>query len=68
MTYACPKCGRPLEPTGLVTVDGVDQPVYQCDECTELTDVFGEKMKLPFTFTVNARGQVFKADGSLPDV
>jgi uncharacterized Zn finger protein len=64
--FPCPKCGRSLEASGLLTIDGVDHPVYQCDDCTETATVFGEEMELAVTFAVDQAGRVFKPD-SLPN-
>ena len=57
--FPCTQCGRLLEPSGTVTLDGVTFPVYQCDTCTVQTTLMGEPVEAAVTFAVNAQGQVF---------
>lgn len=62
----CPKCGRLLNPAGVVSVgDGPELPVYQCDECLVTRSAFGTPMEVALTFCVGADGQPF--DPSAPD-
>jgi hypothetical protein len=59
-TAPCPKCGRRLRPSGLVSVDGEEGlPVYQCDECTTAGEVLGVKMETALTFCIDKNGRVF---------
>ena len=48
----CPKCNRQLLPAGEVSVDGHQEIVYQCDECTETVELFGEMTEVALTFSV----------------
>ncbi len=61
--HACPKCGKRLDASGVVTVNGgPDLPVYQCDTCTRVVPVFGE---VAVTFCVDENGRAF--DPADPD-
>jgi hypothetical protein len=60
MTYKqvpCPKCKRPLNAEGEITVNG-DQvfPLYQSDVCVVQSDLFGTMTELPLTFYIDADG------------
>ena len=58
-TFPCPKCFRPLEPSGEVALpDGSVCPVYQCPNCTAIVDVGGEACRVPYTFAVFPDGTV----------
>jgi hypothetical protein len=54
-----------LDPSGVVTVDDRDLPVYQCDECTVPTDIGGERFDAALTFCVGEDGRPF--DPASPD-
>ena len=57
----CPKCGRLLAPSGVVSVDGGPElPVYQCDECLVMGEVLGVRMETALTFCIDERGRAFK--------
>lgn len=58
-TYHCPKCSRPLEASGVASLDGVDYPVFQCDDCIVEVEAFGDKFSVNFTFAVDAAGAWF---------
>ena len=32
-THLCPKCGQPLETSGIMSVGKAELTVYQCDQC-----------------------------------
>jgi hypothetical protein len=56
----CPKCGRMLNPAGVVSVeDGPEQLVYQCDECLVTGEVLGVQMETALTFCIDERGRAF---------
>jgi hypothetical protein len=65
MSTPCPKCGRPLEPSGTVTTGDRELPVYQCDECLVMTTLFGEPVETALTFCVGPDGKPF--DPATPD-
>lgn len=65
MSVPCPKCGRPLQPSGTITTEGGEFPVYQCDECLVQTELFGERVEAALTFCVGEDGQPF--DPASPD-
>jgi hypothetical protein len=67
MSFPCPKCRRPLEPNGEITLNGVKAPldVYQCPECTRVVDLFGEPIEVALTFAVGPDGVAF--DPADPD-
>jgi hypothetical protein len=58
-TFPCPKCGRRLQRSGEVEVEGAALPVFQCDECTNPWEVEGEVFDTAFTFAVDAQGKPF---------
>lgn len=58
-TFPCPKCGRRLQRTGEVEVDGATFPVFQCDECIVPWRVEGEEFDTALTFAVDAAGKPF---------
>lgn len=64
-SYPCPKCGRPLPQSGEVAVDGKAIPIYSCDECLMVAEIFGERMEMALTFAVGDDGQPF--DPASPD-
>jgi hypothetical protein len=67
--YHCPRCGAELQSSGVLAVDAVEMPVFQCDTCTVKRELFGAgsgEIELAFTFAVNAAGQpVSPGDESL---
>jgi hypothetical protein len=68
-SFPCPKCGRTLQRSGEVTIEGADFPVFQCDECITPWTVEGEVFDSAFTFAVDAAGKPFDIaadDGELP--
>jgi hypothetical protein len=67
MPFPCPKCRRPLEPNGDITIAGVRAPlsVYQCPECTRVVDFMGDRIEVALTFAVGADGVAF--DPADPD-
>jgi hypothetical protein len=55
---ACPKCGRQLDASGVVSIDGgPERPVYLCEDCLVPTQVFGETMQMPLTFYIDRHGR-----------
>jgi len=59
-TIPCPKCGRLLNPSGVVALDdGPELPVYQCDECLVMGDGLGLKMETALTFCIDEHGRAF---------
>ncbi len=58
-TFPCPKCGRRLQRSGEVEVEGATFPVFQCDECIVPWEVEGEVFDTAFTFAVDAEGKPF---------
>ena len=64
MKVACPKCGRSLQPSGTVTVEGRTRPVYQCDECVVPTDIGGETFDAALTFYVDEGGRPINPESS----
>jgi hypothetical protein len=58
--FSCPKCGRRLERSGVVTdAAGNECPVFQCDECLINTTMFDEPVELALTFAVDPDGRPF---------
>ena len=55
----CPKCGRRLQPCGVMTVNGIDMPTYQCDECIVPIDIGGEHFDGALTFCLGPDGKPF---------
>jgi hypothetical protein len=56
----CPKCSRLLKPAGVITLpDGAETPSYQCDECLQTVEMFGEKMEVALTFCIGPDGKPF---------
>ena len=52
-SFPCPKCGRSLEPTGEVSLNGGPAlPVYQCDDCVTIAEAGGMKAEVALTFIV----------------
>jgi hypothetical protein len=60
--FLCPKCNRPLPPSGEVVVEGHACPVYQCDECIVRDHRFGD-MEFAYTFAVGPDGKPFDPAG-----
>ncbi len=66
-TVACPKCQRKLAPAGVLSIGGVEAPVYQCDECLVETEVFGEKSEVALMFCIDKNGRAIDpADPETP--
>lgn len=57
--FPCPRCGRLLAANGVVEVEGVAFPVFQCDECISPWEVEGETFETAYTFAVGKDGSVF---------
>jgi ribosomal protein S27E len=64
-TVACPKCGRQLAAGGVLSIGGVEAPVYQCDECLVTTQVFGEPTEVALMFCIDKNGRAI--DPADPD-
>jgi hypothetical protein len=64
--FPCPRCNRPLEPTGIGAAFGEEFVAYQCDNCIVSAELFGERYELPYTFAVDARGRIFDPDEPPP--
>ena len=62
-TFPCPKCGRRLQRSGEVEIEGTTFPVFQCDECIAPWKVEGEVFDTAFTFAVDAEGRPFDPAG-----
>ena len=45
--FPCPKCGRTLRRSGEFAVNGVEFPVFQCDECIVEAEMYGEPFVVP---------------------
>lgn len=58
----CPKCGRSLAPAGEVDDGRTVKPVYQCDECLTVGELFGKPFELPLTFTLDENGNPVPAE------
>ena len=55
----CPRCGRPAGLAGVVTVAGVDLPVYQCDDCFDVERPPGaEPVEVALTWAVDGQGRM----------
>jgi hypothetical protein len=54
--YPCPRCQRPLEAGGELTVDGAVFPVYQCDDCIIQSTMFGSPTEVCYTFYLDPDG------------
>lgn len=55
----CPTCDTDLEPCGVIEVGGITMPVYQCESCTVVKDIFGEPFEVAATFVVTPDGRRF---------
>lgn len=67
--FPCPKCGRPIQQSGAVSVGQDVFPVFQCDECLVSTNMMGADVEVALTFAVDATGKAFDPatpDGKLP--
>ena len=62
MSVLCPKCRRPLEPSGELDVDGQTMAVYQCDDCTVPWQFGGEEFPAALTFALDADGRYLDAN------
>ena len=61
-TYHCPKCSRLLKCEGVVSIDGYELPVFQCDDCIVKKPIFGpgtEEFEMVYTFCVDSAGRCF---------
>jgi hypothetical protein len=47
----CPKCNRRLLIAGQLTLLDAVERVYQCDECLEVVEIFGQPFEVALTFT-----------------
>jgi hypothetical protein len=65
MSTRCPSCGAILDPGGVVTLDGVEFPVFQCDTCTREVDFLGSSETVALTFALRPDGSPF--DPADPD-
>jgi hypothetical protein len=48
----CPECNRRLPPSGTVTHGETIEAVYQCDQCTEVVEMFGEPFEVALTISI----------------
>lgn len=58
--YHCPRCSAELQVSGIISVNGVEMPVFQCESCIIHREFFGPgngTVEMAFTFAVNAAGQ-----------
>jgi hypothetical protein len=65
--FPCPKCNRLLQASGVLVVDGVELPTFQCDECIKTVNLFGKPFSSALTFAVKD-GEAFdpaESDGQL---
>lgn len=62
MSVPCPKCRRPLEPTGTLDADGLIMAVYQCDDCTVPWQFGGAEFPAALTFALDADGRYLDAE------
>jgi DNA-directed RNA polymerase subunit RPC12/RpoP len=58
-TYHCPKCSRQLQVSGVATIDDVDYPIFQCDDCLHKVKAFGDEFEVNLTFAVRPDGSWF---------
>jgi transcription elongation factor Elf1 len=67
--FTCPRCGRSLNKSGEVTIEGETLPVFQCDQCIVSVSMFGTQVEAALTFAVDKNGRAFdpaSEDGCLP--
>lgn len=59
----CPRCRRPLEAAGEISVAGFDGlvTVWQCGRCTHTVELYGAKLPAALTFIVDAAGRLVEA-------
>jgi hypothetical protein len=57
--FDCPGCGRRLEQCGEVSTEGRTYPVFQCDDCKRIVEMFGEPFEVALTFAVDENGRAF---------
>lgn len=62
-TWNCPKCGTLLEICGVVSVDGAEFPVFECDrdECAETWRFDGTDLPIVYIFYIDADGRPIAA-------
>ena len=61
-TYHCPKCALLLKCEGVISIGGLELPVFQCEECIVKKAIFGpgsEEFELAYTFCVDSAGRCF---------
>jgi ribosomal protein L37AE/L43A len=58
-TFTCPKCQRPAERSGEVSVGRDTYPVYQCETCVVKWTLGATTLDAAFTFAVDAYGRAF---------
>ena len=61
-SWHCPKCSKLLEACGELEVEGAACPVFQCDDCIELKEIFGEPFEVALTFMVKDGSAVDPVD------
>lgn len=54
----CPQCGAPLEPAGVVQIDGRELGVYQCSTCTRPWEFDGISVPTALSFAVDEDGNL----------
>jgi hypothetical protein len=62
MSVPCPKCRRPLEPSGELDADGQTMTVYQCDHCTVPWRFGRAEFPTALTFALDADGNYLDAE------
>jgi len=58
-TTSCPKCGRRLQASGELIIEGESVPTFQCDECLRVVEFLGQRQELALTFCLDAAGRAF---------
>jgi hypothetical protein len=64
----CPKCNKPVEPSGELVMGDVVLEVFQCDEeqCLVSFELGGKSFPAAFTFAVSEEGEYFCPDTMEP--
>lgn len=62
----CPLCQHPVAPSGIVSIDGHELTVYQCDRCTVPWTVEGVTFPTALTFAVTADSVYLDPETSQP--
>lgn len=55
----CPKCKTDVSECGSVEEHGIERPVFQCDRCVVVKEIFGEPFEVALTFMVDENGVAY---------